>query len=86
MTDYTGFSGNPAQQEGNYIVFHAEVPEEEDVTITAKITETSTLDADGIAVFRVTDKTKPLVITATKTGYDPIVKTFDLSGLTLNQS
>lgn len=54
------------------------------MTITAKITKTSTLDSDGIAVFRVTDKTIPLEVTATKEGYESVVQTFDLSGLTLN--
>lgn len=85
VTDYTGFSSNVSEQSGNYIVFHAEVPDEEGVTITAKITKTSTLDSDGIAVFRVVDKTNNLTVTASKEGYDSVTKTFTLSGLTLNE-
>lgn len=83
VTDYTGFSGSVAEQSGNYLVFHAEVPDVDGVTITAKITKTSTLDDDGIGVFRIVDKTKKLVITASKTGYESVVKEFKLNGLTL---
>lgn len=84
VSDYTGFSSNIAEQSGNYIVFHAEVPDVEGVTITAKITKTSTLDSDGIAVFRVGDKdSQTLTIVASKEGYDTVTKTFSLSGLTV---
>ena len=83
VTDYTGFSGNVEEQSGHYIAFHAEVPDEEDVTITAKINNISTLDSDGIAVFRVTDLTKPLIVTASKDGETSVSKSFDLSSLTL---
>ena len=83
MSDYTGFSSKVSEQSGNYLAFHAEVPHEDGVTITAKITKTSTLDTDGIAVFRIADKTKKLMVTASKEGYDSVTKEFDLSGLTL---
>lgn len=84
VSDYTGFSSNIAEQSGNYIVFHAEVPDVEGVTITAKITKTSTLDSDGIAVFRVGNKdSQTLTIVASKEGYDTVTKTFSLSGLTV---
>lgn len=86
VTDYTGFSGTVSEQSGNYLVFKAEVPNVDGVTITAKINNTSTLDDDGIAVFLITDKTKKLVVTASKDGEGSVSKEFDLSGLTLNQS
>ena len=86
VTDYTGFSGTVSEQSGNYLVFKAEVPNIDGVTITAKINNTSTLDDDGIAVFLITDKTKKLVVTASKDGEGTFSKEFDLSGLTLNQS
>lgn len=83
VTDYTGFSGNPELQEGNYIVFHTEVPDVEGVTITATMDNTSTLDEDGIAVFRVRDKSsQTLTIVASKEGYDSVTKVYSLSGLT----
>ena len=83
VEDYTGFSGDPELQEGNYLVFHAEVPDTEDVTITATMDNTSTLDSDGIAVFRVRDKsTQTLTVVANKTGIGSSTKVYSLSGLT----
>ena len=83
VTDYTGFSGDPELQEGNYLVFHAAVPNVEDVTITATMDNTSTLDSDGIAVFRVRDKsTQTLTIVASKDGCESVTKVYSLSGLT----
>ena len=85
VSDYTGFSGDPAEQSGNYLVFKA-VPNIEGAVVSAKINNTSVLDSDHIAVFRVTDTTKNLVITATKDGYTPVTKVYALSGLTLANS
>ena len=83
VEDYTGFSSDPELQSGNYIVFHAAVPDVEGVTITAKMDNTSTLDTDGIAVFRVRDKSsQTLTIVASKDGYDSVTKTYSLTGLT----
>ena len=83
VTDYTGFSSKVSEQSGNYLAFKC-TADVEGATITAKITKTSTLDSDGISVFRVADKTKKLVVTASKEGYETITKEFDLNGLTLN--
>ena len=83
VDDYTGFSGDPALQEGNYIVFHAAVAGEDGVTITATMDNTSTLDEDGIGVFRVRDKSsQTLTIVASKEGYESVTKTYSLTGLT----
>lgn len=85
--DYTGFSSKTYEQSGNYIVFHAEVPNEDGVTITAKITKTSTLDSDGIGVFRVANKdSQTLTVVASKEGFDTVTKVFDLSGLTVESA
>lgn len=84
MSNYTGFSSKTSEQSGNYIVFHAEVPNVDGVTITAKISETSTLDSDGIAVFRIANKdSQTLTVVASKEGYEPVTKVFSLSGLTV---
>lgn len=86
VTDYTGFSGDPELQEGNYLVFHAAVPNVDGVTITATMDNTSTLDADGIAVFRVRDKsTQTLTIVASKDGYDSVTKVYSLTDLTCEE-
>lgn len=87
MDDYTGFSGDPELQSGNYIVFHAAVGGVDGVTITATMDNTSTLDDDGIAVFRVRDKSsQTLTIVASKEGYESVTKTFSLSELTCEDS
>lgn len=84
MSDYTGFSSKTSEQSGNYIVFHAEVPNVDGVTITAKVSKTSTLDSDGIAVFRIANKdSQTLTVVASKEGYEPVTKVFSLSGLTV---
>lgn len=87
VDNYTGFSGDPELQEGNYLVFHAAVPNVEGVTITATMDNTSTLDEDGIGVFRVRDKsTQTLTIVASKEGFDSVTKVYSLSGLTCKEN
>lgn len=82
---YTEFSGDLALQSGNYLAMHAEVPDVDDVTITVKLNTESVLDDDGIAVIRVADKSKNLVVTASKDGYKDVVKTFTLDDLVLGE-
>lgn len=82
VEDYTEFSGDPELQEGNYIVFHVDVPGVDGVTYTATMDNTSTLDEDQIAVFRVRDKSsQTLTIVASKEGYNSVTKTYSLSDL-----
>lgn len=82
VTDYTGFSSNPAEQSGNYLVIHAEVPEIDDATITVKVTNPVTLDEDGIAVLKIADKNSQTVtVVASKTGYDSVTKVYRLNEL-----
>lgn len=82
VSDYTGFSSKASEQSGNYIAFHAST-NVEGATITATITKTSTLDEDGIAVFRVGNKdSQTLTVVASKEGYGTVTKSFALSGLT----
>lgn len=87
VDNYTGFSGDPELQEGNYLVFHAAVPNVEGVTIKATMDNTSTLDEDGIGVFRVRDKSsQTLTIVASKEGFDSVTKVYSLSGLTCEEN
>ena len=83
VDDYTGFSSKVAEQSGNYLVVHAETPDVAGATITVKVTNPVTLDADGIAVLRIADKnSQTLTVVANKDGYETTTKVFDLSGLT----
>lgn len=84
ITDYTGFSGDPEEQEGNYIALQATVGD--DITTTAEliggIHGPVTLDSDGILVARITDSVTAVKFTITK-GTDSNVTVIDLSELTL---
>lgn len=78
-TGFTGFSGTATEQEGNFLALNAGATEGS--TVTASGTNKTRVDGD-LVVTRITDKTKPLTITATKDGESTSVE-FDLSGLTL---
>ena len=87
VTGYTGFSGDVSEQSGNYLVLHCAVPDVAGVTISTELIGgvhgPVTLDDDGLIIYRVTSNTQSIKVTATKTGWPPVVKTFSLSGLTL---
>lgn len=62
VTGYTGFSGDPALQEGNYLALKFDTDDEDDV-ITAELTNgvtghPVTLDSDRNIVIRITDPRK----------------------------
>lgn len=86
VSDYTGFSGDPAEQSGNFIALHFECDEAEEIVVEV-VNGTHgpvKLDEDGICIFRIADKdTQSIKATATK-GAIKDVKTFDLTGLTCN--
>lgn len=72
QTDYTGFSGDPAEQKGCYLAFHCAVPGVEGVTL--KVNNT-TLDEDGIMILLM-GKFKPIIVEASKSGCETITKTY----------
>ena len=87
VTGYTGFSGDPAEQEGNYIALHAETDfDEDEITlevINGTVGHPVTLDPDGLMIVRISDKdTQKIRIVATK-GSRTRIKLYDLSGLKL---
>lgn len=83
VDDYTGFSGDPSLQTGNFLVLHVDVPDVEDVTYTVTLTNTVVLDSDQIVVLRISDPlTQTMVVTASKEGYPDVVRTYSLQGLT----
>lgn len=90
VADYSSAYGT-GEDSGNYLVLHAEVPDAEDVVITAELVNgvhgPTTLDDDGLIIFRITDKNSQKVrFVASKTGCVPVTKTFTLRGLTLQES
>lgn len=91
VDDYTGFSGDPAEQVGHYLVVHASCPDVSDYAITIKHSGkagSKTLDlSDGILILRVDEKYVQdqvvLTFTASKTGYPDFSRSFSLAELTL---
>lgn len=90
ITDYTGFSGDVSEQKGNYLALHVDTKEPVD-SITVELLGGSlghavTLDSDRIIVIRITDKdTQKVKVVVNKEGMQQ-VKTYSLTGLTLNES
>lgn len=84
VTGYTGFSGDVSEQSGNYLALH--VMADDGATIKLDLvggtTGEKTLDADGLAILRITSTDEKIKLTATKNGRST-VKTLALNGLTL---
>ena len=87
VTGYTGFSGNPAEQQGNYLVLKCDAGEVSGATITCEIIGGDhgpvTLDADGIIILRIKNTRQKIKVTATKEGYATFTRTYDLASLIL---
>ena len=90
LDDYTGFSGDPAEQVGNFMALHCEVEDDPDATITVELVGgvhgPVTLDEDGIIILLIRSTEQSVKVTASKEGFDDTTQTFDLSGLTLTPS
>lgn len=86
VTGYTGFSGDPAEQEGHYIALHIDTDVEAD-SITVHLIGgdhgPATLDEDRTCIFRIKNKQEKIKIVAKKEGYPDVEKVYDLSGITL---
>lgn len=85
VDDFTGFSDNPEEQEGNFLVIHCATDLPGD-TITAQLEgeEPIELEDDGLAVFRITDTSKKIIVTAER-GDETVTKTYSISDLVLEQ-
>jgi len=83
LDDYTGFSGDPAEQVGNFIALH--VTSDDGATITAQTVgkdRVVTLDADGLIIVHVWTIGQEIKFTATKGGVSTS-KTYGFRGCTL---
>jgi len=90
VTGYTGFSGDVSEQSGNYLAFHVGTNIAADQITVELVNGTVghpvTLDSDGLAVFRISNKaTQRVKVVAYKDGA-VAVKEYGLTGLTLNES
>ncbi len=89
VTGYTGFSGDPAEQEGNYLAMRVDTDEATDV-ITVELVGGSvghpvTLDSDRTIVIRITDPVhqKIRVVVTNAGGTDSKTFTYKLYKLNL---
>lgn len=80
VKNYTQFSGDPAEQKGNYIALHAKVTNVEGATI--KINN-QTLDEDGIIILIIKNAFPKVVVEASKEGYRTMKKMYRMNYLTL---
>lgn len=87
VTGYTGFSGDPALQEGNYIALKCDTGSVSGSTIVVELIGGDygpvTLDSDGIIILRIKNTRQKIKVTATKEGYTTFARTYDLASLIL---
>ena len=82
VDDYTGFSGDPSLQSGNYLVVHADVVGVPNATISVKVTNPVELDEDRTVVLRIADKdSQTVTVVASAEGYATTTKIYSLSNL-----
>ena len=83
VTDYTGFSSKPEEQQGNYVALHVSIP---GMTIgqdglTVKVNNSS-LDADGLIVLILKNSSKPIKVVATKGDFSKTIE-LDRTGIVM---
>ena len=88
VTGYTGFSGDPAEQEGNYIALLA-TPKTDDTVITCEVIGGDhgpvTLDEDHMVVLRIKNNDQKIKFTSTLNGETKEYE-YTLTNLTLSAS
>lgn len=82
VTGYTQFSGAVEEQSGHYLVTKVESSNNATLYVGRSNGTWVQLDADGIIIGRITDKTKPVRIKAVKDGQETIFN-YDVSALEL---
>ena len=85
VTGYTGFSGNVAEQSGNYLAIKVEANADSITVelINGTLGHPVTLDSDGMIVIRISDtSTQSITVVATK-GNVSETHNLSISGLTL---
>ena len=87
VTGYTGFSGDAAEQKGNYLALHAASSGADSITLEL-IGGVSgrgevTLDGDGLMIIRISNLNQQVKIRAYKNGVVANSRLYSLAGLTL---
>ncbi len=88
VTGYTGYSGSPELQEGNFLVLHFSAPGSESihVELVGGHSGPRKLDPDGLAVARIESNEQYIRAVADYGARGVIVKEWSLDDLTLNPS
>lgn len=89
VEDYTGFSGDPEEQRGNYIAIHCSVPGVEGATINfiSRSGKKWLVDpSDGLIVLRMKTQPRKFKFEISKSGTPTVEKVFDASGLILEKT
>lgn len=88
MTGYTGFSGNEAEQSGNYLALKMDSDESATITVEligGTVGHPITLDEDRNIVIRITNpRTQSLEVVATVDN-ESVTKRYSLAGLLLDE-
>ena len=82
VTGYTQFSGAVEEQSGHYLVTKVESSNNATLYVGRSNGTWVQLDADGIIIGRISDKTKPIRVKAVKDGQETIFN-YDVSDLEL---
>ena len=87
MTGYTGFSGDPAEQEGNYLALHIDTgsvtPDRVTIMIVGGEHPAKDVDmSDGIVILRIKNTNQQVQVVAYKDGR-AAARLYDLRALTL---
>ena len=89
VTGYTGYSGDVSEQSGNYLALHFEVEDHASAVITVELSKgkhgQSTLDSDGICVFRIEDAAQEIIVTIVDAGYKKNTIRIPIHGLVLEE-
>lgn len=89
VSDYTGFSGNVAEQSGNYLAVKFDIPDVDTSKYTIQVRLIGgdhgavTLDSDGIVIFRIKNTNQKVEAVATADGLPTVTKVYSLTNLVL---
>ena len=89
VSDYTGFSGDPNEQAGNYLALHFECDDADSISVELVGGVSGrgevTLDSDGLIILRISNNAQVIKVRAYKDGVVGGIQTYSLTGLTLNE-
>lgn len=89
ISGWTAFSGDPAEQSGNYLALHVDSPTT-GATLKAQVLGGDhgevTLDSDKTVIFRIKNTDQKIKITASADGKEDTVKVYSLTYLNLEEA